>query len=166
MALAAGVWLGTLRGALMALLGSLIMALIGYAAGRALGPNRIQRWMSRRAYRSARQLGAQGVGGVLVLRLASVASAGSIHLLCGAGRVPVSTYIVGTLIGLVPTVFAGAGLGNLMRYTLIVPTVSNLLLTVGAALLVVTAAALIRTLLLIRRFAPTLASHRTQAEFG
>jgi uncharacterized membrane protein YdjX (TVP38/TMEM64 family) len=166
MALAAGVWLGTLRGALMALLGSLIMALIGYAAGRALGPNRIQRWMSRRAYRSARQLGAQGVGGVLVLRLASVASAGSIHLLCGGGRVPVSTYIVGTLIGLVPTVFAGAGLGNLMRYTLIVPTVSNLLLTVGAALLVVTAAALMRTLLLIRRFAPILASHRTQAEFG
>jgi hypothetical protein len=63
-------------------------------------------------------------------------------------------------------VFAGAALGNLVRYTLSFPTVFNLLLTVGAALLVVTAAALIRTLLLIRRFAPTLASHRTQAEFG
>jgi hypothetical protein len=65
-----------------------------------------------------------------------------------------------------PTAIAVAGVGNLVRYTLMYPTVSNLLLTVGAALLLVTAAALIRTLLLIRRFAPILASHRTQAEFG
>jgi uncharacterized membrane protein YdjX (TVP38/TMEM64 family) len=122
--------------------------------------------MSRRAYRSARQLGAQGVGGVLVLRLASVASAGSIHLLCGGGRVPASTYMLGTFIGLLPTVFAVAGLGALVRYALVHPTLPNLLLAVGASLLLVTAAALIRTLLLIRRFAPTLASHRAQAEFG
>jgi phosphatidylserine/phosphatidylglycerophosphate/cardiolipin synthase-like enzyme/uncharacterized membrane protein YdjX (TVP38/TMEM64 family) len=166
MALATGAWSGTLRGGLVALLGSLIMAAIGYAAGRALGPDRIQRWMSRRAYRSARQLGAQGVGGVLVLRLASVASAGSIHLLCGGGRVPASTYMLGTFIGLLPTVFAVAGLGALVRYALVHPTLPNLLLAVGASLLLVTAAALIRTLLLIRRFAPTLASHRAQAEFG
>jgi phosphatidylserine/phosphatidylglycerophosphate/cardiolipin synthase-like enzyme/uncharacterized membrane protein YdjX (TVP38/TMEM64 family) len=166
MALAAGAWLGTLRGGLVALAGSLVMAAIGYAAGRALGSGGVQRWMSRRAYRSARQLGAQGVGGVLVLRLASVASAGSVHLLCGGARVPVLTYLLGTLIGLLPTAIAVAGVGNLVRYTLMYPTVSNLLLTVGAALLLVTAAALIRTLLLIRRFAPILASHRTQAEFG
>ena len=44
--------------------------------------------------------------GVVVLRLASVASAGSIHLLCGAGRVPFATYLAGTVIGLAPAVAA------------------------------------------------------------
>ena len=37
---------------------------------------------------------------------------------------------------------------------------------VGLALLLLALAATARTLLLIRRFAPSLASHRTRAEFG
>jgi hypothetical protein len=74
--------------------------------------------------------------------------------------------MLGTFIGLLPTVLAVAGLGALVRDALVHPTLPNLLLAVGASLLLVTAAALIRTLLLIRRFAPTLASHRAQAEFG
>ena len=57
--------------------------------------------------------------GVLVLRLASVASAGSIHLLCGAGRVPFVSYLAGTAIGLVPAIAALTGLGALVRHTLL-----------------------------------------------
>jgi uncharacterized membrane protein YdjX (TVP38/TMEM64 family) len=166
MALAAGAWLGTLRGGLVALVGSLIVASVGYAAGRVLGPTRIQRWMTRRSYRSARQLGAQGLAGVLVLRLASVASAGSIHLLCGAGRVPFLTYVLATLMGLAPAMFAVAGLGTLLRNTLMHPTVAAILLTVGAALTLVTFAALVRTVLLLRRLVHSLASHRSRAAFG
>ncbi len=157
---------GPVRGGLVALSGSLVLAAVGYAAGRAIGPTRIQRWMSRRSYRSARQLGAQGITSALVLRLASVASAGSIHLLCGASRVPFATYMAATAIALVPAMFALAGLGALLRYTLMYPTISNLLLTAGAALLLVVLAALVRTLLLFRRFAPTLAGQRARAEFG
>jgi phosphatidylserine/phosphatidylglycerophosphate/cardiolipin synthase-like enzyme/uncharacterized membrane protein YdjX (TVP38/TMEM64 family) len=166
MALATGAALGAIRGGLAALLGSLFLAAVGYAAGRAIGPARIQRWMSRRAYRSARQLGAQGVVGVLVLRLASVASAGAIHLLCGASRVPFSTYITATSIGLPPATFAFAALGALLQHAVMNPTIPDLLLTAGAALLLLALAATARTLLLIRRFAPSLASHRTRAEFG
>jgi uncharacterized membrane protein YdjX (TVP38/TMEM64 family) len=101
-----------------------------------------------------------------VLRLASGASAGSIHLLCGAGRVSFPTYMAATAIALVPAMFALAGLGALLRYTLMDPTISNLLLTAGAALFLVVLAALVRTLLLFRRFAPTLAGQRARAEFG
>jgi phosphatidylserine/phosphatidylglycerophosphate/cardiolipin synthase-like enzyme/uncharacterized membrane protein YdjX (TVP38/TMEM64 family) len=165
-ALAAGAGLGTVRGGFAALLVSMLVAAAGYGAGRALGPTRIQRWMTRRSYRSARQLGAQGLVGVLVLRLASVASAGSIHLLCGAGRVPFSTYMLATLMGLVPAMFAVAGLGALLRNTLMNPTVADMLLTVGAALTLVTLAALVRTVLLVRRFVPSLARHRSRAAFG
>ena len=96
LAIVAGVCFGALRGGIVALIGSLAAAVIGYVAGRAIGAEGLRRWISRRSYRSVRQLGARGVGGVVMLRLASVASAGSIHLVCGAGRIPFATYIAGT----------------------------------------------------------------------
>ena len=104
--------------------------------------------------------------GVLVLRLASVATAGSIHLLCGAGRVPFSTYMTGTVIGFVPAIAALAGLGALLRHTLLDPSITNGLLTVGAVALLTAAAAVLRTLLLLRQFAPSVSNHRVRAEFG
>jgi uncharacterized membrane protein YdjX (TVP38/TMEM64 family) len=166
LAFAAGVLFGALRGGIAALFTSVVVAAIGYAAGQWIGPARLPRWMSRRAYRSARQLGAQGVTGVLVLRLASVASAGSIHLICGASRVPFSTYLAGTAIGLAPVVFAFAGLGALLHHTLMNLSISNALITLGAAVLIVALAVLTRTLLLARRFAPSVARHRSRVEFG
>jgi phospholipase D1/2 len=166
MAIAAGILFGGLRGAGLALLGSLVAATVGYLAGRAIGRTGLSGWMSRRAYRSARQLGTHGIVGVLLLRLASIASAGSIHLLCGAVRVPFTTYIAGTLIGLAPAMLALAALGALLRQTLLFPSLSNALLTAVTAVLLVATAALVRTLLLIRRFAPSVASHRARAEFG
>lgn len=165
-AIIAGAALGAVRGGLTALLGSIVAAVVGYAAGRMIGPARLARWMNRRSYRSVRQLGARGVLGMIVLRLASVASAGSIHLLCGAGRVPFTTYIVGTLIALTPMVAVLSGLGGLLRQALLTPSVSNAVVTAAATLLVIGAAAALRTFLLIRQFAPAVSLQRERAEFG
>jgi phosphatidylserine/phosphatidylglycerophosphate/cardiolipin synthase-like enzyme/uncharacterized membrane protein YdjX (TVP38/TMEM64 family) len=166
MAIAAGVLLDVPRGAIVALLGSLLAATIGYAVGHAIGPAGLPRWMNRQSYRSARQLGARGVMGVLALRLASVATSSSIDLLGGAGRVPFATYITGTLLAFIPAAAALGGLGALLRRTILEPTTSNVLLTVGAAVLLTAAAAVLRTLLLIRQFAPSVSHHRARAEFG
>jgi phospholipase D1/2 len=166
LAIAAGVCFGALRGGFVALIGSLAAAVIGYVAGRAIGAAGLPRWMSRRSYRSARQLGARGVVGLVVLRLSSVASAGSIHLMCGAGRIPFATYIAGTVIGLAPAIAALSGLGGLLRHTLLNPSVSNGLTTIGAAVLLLAIASGLRAFLLIRQFAPAISSHRGQAEFG
>jgi phosphatidylserine/phosphatidylglycerophosphate/cardiolipin synthase-like enzyme/uncharacterized membrane protein YdjX (TVP38/TMEM64 family) len=166
MAIAAGAMLGGVGGALAALLGSLAGAALGYALGRQIGPARLPRWMSRRSYRSARQLGARGIIGVLALRLASVATSGSIHLLCGAGRVRFATFMAGTLLAFVPATAALAGLGALLRQTILEPATSNVLLTIGGAILLTAAAAILRTLLLIRQFAPSVSRQRARAEFG
>ena len=165
-AIAAGFALGVLPGALVALLVSVLTAAIGYAVGRAIGVARLPRWMSRRAYRSARQLGAQGVTGVMGLRLASVASAGSIHLLCGAAHIPFHTYVTGTLIGLAPATFVLSGLGALIHRMLLAPSLSNALIVIGAIVTIVAAAVALRTILLMRRLAPSVTRHRTGAEFG
>jgi uncharacterized membrane protein YdjX (TVP38/TMEM64 family) len=122
--------------------------------------------MSRQSYRSARQLGARGVMGVMILRLASVATSGSIDLLCGAGRVPFATYFAGTLLAFVPAVAALGGLGALLRRTILEPTTTHVLVTIGAAIVLTAAAAVLRTLLLIRQFAPSVSHQRARAEFG
>jgi phosphatidylserine/phosphatidylglycerophosphate/cardiolipin synthase-like enzyme/uncharacterized membrane protein YdjX (TVP38/TMEM64 family) len=166
LSVASGVAFGGLRGGLVAGAGSLVAAVAGYAAGRAIGPHGLARWMSRRSYRAGRQLGARGIGGVVVLRLAGAASAGAMHLLCGAGRVPFTRYMAGTVIGLAPPIAALTGLGAMLRRTVIQPTFANALATIGTAGLLLAAAAGLRTFLLIRQFAPSLTRHRGRAEFG
>jgi uncharacterized membrane protein YdjX (TVP38/TMEM64 family) len=166
LAIAAGLLFGGFPGGLVALLGSLVTAVVGYAAGRAIGTARLPRWMSRRSYRSGLQVGARGFIGVLVLRLASVASAGAINLLSGAWRIPFAAYVAGTAIGLLPAMAALAGLGALLRQTVLHPSIWNGLATIGAGMILIVLAAGLRALLLIRQFAPSMSSHRDRAEFG
>jgi phospholipase D1/2 len=166
MAILAGVLFGAVGGGMVALAGSMGAAAITYALGRALGPTKLARWMSRRSYRSVRQLGARGIVGVVTLRLASVASAGAIHLLCGAGRVPFGTFILGSLIGLTPMIAGLSGVGALLRETFLAPSVLNGAITIGATLLLAVAAVALRTVLLIRQFAPSMSYQRSRAEFG
>ena len=164
--IAAAVAFGALRGGLVAAIGSLALAVIGYVAGRAIGASGVAQWVSRRSYRSVRQLGARNVIGMLVLRLSSVASTGAIHLLCGAGRVPFTAYMAGTIIGMVPAIVALSALGSVFRDALLGPSMSNALTTIAVAVLLIVLASAIRTLLLIRQFAPSVAMHRERAEFG
>ena len=166
LAIAAGVFFGALRGGLVALAGSLAAAVIGYLAGRMIGAEGLKRWMSQRSYRSVRQLSVHGVVGVIFLRFVTVASAGSIHLACGAGRIPFGTYITGTTIALAPAVYALSWLGGLLRQTLLNPTASNGLLTIAVAVLLLAVVWAVRAILLIRQFAPAVSSQRGRAEFG
>jgi phosphatidylserine/phosphatidylglycerophosphate/cardiolipin synthase-like enzyme/uncharacterized membrane protein YdjX (TVP38/TMEM64 family) len=164
--IAAAVAFGALRGGMVAAIASLALAVMGYAAGRAIGAGGVAQWISRRSYRSARQLGARGVVGVIVLRLSSVASSGAIHLLCGAGRVPFATFMAGTVIGIAPAIVALSALGGLLREALLRPSIANGLATIGVAVLLLILASAMRTFLLIRQFAPSVAGHRDRAEFG
>jgi phospholipase D1/2 len=164
--IAAAVAFGPVRGGMVAAIGSVALAVVGYVAGRAIGAAGVARWISGRSYRSARQLGAHGVVGVVVLRLSSVASAGAIHLLCGAGRVAFVTFMAGTIIGVAPVIGALSALGGLLRGALLHSSMSNAFATIGAAVLLLVLASAMRTFLLIRHFAPSVVGHRDRAEFG
>jgi uncharacterized membrane protein YdjX (TVP38/TMEM64 family) len=162
----AGIYFGARRGALIAYIGSLAAAAIGYAVGRVIGAQEIARWMSPRSHRSIRQLDARSVAGMVALRLAGVASTRSIHLACGAGRVPFATYMTGSAIGLAPAIVALAGLGGVLRHALLDPSVATAVAGLAAALLLSLAALGLRALLLIRHFAPSVSSHRQRSEYG
>lgn len=164
--IAAAVAFGPLRGGMVAAIGSLALAVVGYVAGRAIGAAGVARWMSRRSYRSARQLGARGVVGLIVLRLSAVAGTGAIHLFCGASRMAFLSFMAGTVISVAPAIVALSALGGLLRNALLHPSVANGLATIGAAVLLLILASAMRTFLLIRQFAPSVAGHRDRAEFG
>lgn len=160
------VFLGPVRGGVVAVVGSFLAAVIGYLAGRLIGTSALARWMPRRSYRAARQLAASGIAGVAVLRLAAVASAASIHLLCGAARVPFGRYLAGTAIGLLPAILGLSAVGAVLRSALLNPSIGITLATVAAGAALVAVMLGLRTLLLIRQFAPSFSRHRQQTEFG
>lgn len=166
LAIAAGVLLGGVDGGIVAFTGSLAATVIGYVAGRAIGPARITRWVSPRSYRSVRQWGAGSLGDAVLLRLSAVASAGAVHLISGAGRLPFGTYLAGSAIALVPTTAAFTGLGVLLQDAVLRPSVAKIAVTAGAALLLAAAAVGLRAFLMIRQFAPSIFRHRQEAEFG
>jgi hypothetical protein len=74
--------------------------------------------------------------------------------------------MTGTAIALVPAIAVLTGLGALLRHTLLNPTLSNGLLTIGAAALLVALAAGLRAIVLVRRLASAVSDHRKSAEFG
>jgi phospholipase D1/2 len=163
---AAAVAFGAVRGGIIAAIGSLALALVGYLVGHAIGASGVARWVSPRSYRSIRQLGAHRAIGVLVLRMSSVASTGAINLLCGAGRVPFASYMAGTVVGMVPVIVALSTFGGIFRDALLEPSLGHALTTIAGTVLLIVLVGAMRTLLLIRQFAPSVAMHRSRAEFG
>jgi uncharacterized membrane protein YdjX (TVP38/TMEM64 family) len=166
LAIVAGFGLGATRGGVVAVLGSLVAAAAFYAAGRSIGAQGLTRWISRRSYRSVRQLSVRGSGGIVALHFASVASAGSINLLLGAGRVRFTTYLIGTAVAMAPAMIVLSGFGGLIRRALFDPTLATIAAPIAAAVLLIVAAVSLRALLVFRHFAPAVNRHRDRAEFG
>jgi phosphatidylserine/phosphatidylglycerophosphate/cardiolipin synthase-like enzyme/uncharacterized membrane protein YdjX (TVP38/TMEM64 family) len=166
LAIAAGVGFGGQQGAIIAIVGSLAAAAIGYVAGRAVGARRLSDWISAPSYRSVRQLTGHGVRRIVTLRLANVASAASVNLLCGASRVRLAPYIAGTLIAVPPMMAALGAFGGLVRRAVLDPTLSNGAAVAGTALLLTGSVVALRAFLVIRHLAPVVSRHRDRAEFG
>jgi uncharacterized membrane protein YdjX (TVP38/TMEM64 family) len=166
LAVAAGLTLGFTPGVVVALFVSWIGAAVGYVAGRAITAASLSRWMTRRSYRSIRQLGARGVVGVAILRLASIASAGAVHLVCGAVGVPVATYAAGSLLGLTPIVVGLSTVGALLRSAILQPSWASWSMVGAVVLVLVGLASVLRTVLLLRQFSPTVSRQRQRAEYG
>jgi uncharacterized membrane protein YdjX (TVP38/TMEM64 family) len=161
-----GALLGLGRGVFVSVVGSVAIAIVAYAAGRWMGPTSVGNWVTGRSRQTVQELGAQGVMGVAMLRLAGVASAGAIHLLSGAYRVPFVAYLAGTVVGLLPAIAGLTTLGALLGDTLLEPSLGTAATTGAAALVIFTAALALRAFLLIRRFGPAMARHRARTELG
>lgn len=109
---ATGLIFGPLVGLLVAASGSLLSALLGYAAGALLGRNTLRRMAGGRLDRVSRQLARRGLLSMTVIRLIPLAPFTVINLVAGASRIGMRDYLLGSALGMLPgiaviTLFSG-----------------------------------------------------------
>jgi uncharacterized membrane protein YdjX (TVP38/TMEM64 family) len=109
LAVAGGLVFGPVAGAVYVLVGSAVGAVLAFALGRWLGRDVISGW--RRAAHADRWLAARGTLAVLTVRLLPVAPFGLASYVFGTTGVTTRAYILGTVLGVVPSTVVYANLG-------------------------------------------------------
>lgn len=163
--LVTAVLLGPFLGGALALTAALIAAAIGYGTGRALGAGRVIPLVGRHVYRVWRELPERGATSVAVLRLISVFSATSIHLLCGASRLPLLAYAAGTAGAFVPVVIVLSLMGGLLRHLIREPGAWSAVITIGAAAVFAAVGLRVRRNLLVKRVHAARVEQQPRARF-
>jgi len=154
------------HGSALALLGTAVCAALGYAAGRALGRERLLRWLGARGHRLWPEVQGRGALTVAVLHLTSVASANWIHLLCGAARVRARDFAAGTLMGIAPVLLALGVFAVLVRRMLLHPGTGIALATAGLAFALTIFVRRVRSSLIRKHSDPVLSEWRERDAFG
>lgn len=114
--------LGTQRGFLYAMLGSLVAAVAAYAAGRYYGPERIRQMNIKSLDKMSEALRRGGIFQVTLLRLLPLAPFSVVNIVAGAVHVRVVPFVIGTLLGLLPGNLLMTAFGHQLRRMLSHPT--------------------------------------------
>lgn len=108
------------KGFVYSMIGSLVCAMIGYAMGRMIGRDRMERHFpaSRRLFRKVHN---SGIIGVAVVRAIPVAPYAAINVVFGVIKMPLLAYLAGTFLGLIPGKLMLAIFGMSIRDFIIEP---------------------------------------------
>lgn len=160
------VLLGTLRGGAIAIAAGAVCGAVGYAIGRLLGPKRITPLLSRRSTRIWKGLRRYGALSVAVAHFTALFSATTIHVLCGAARVGVRDYLLGTMLGLAPALVTSLALGALLRGALLDPSPWRTVATIVAAIVFAIVVLRFRRIVNMRTHGTVTREHRARARYG
>ncbi len=97
---------GTVEGASVALIGSLLAAVIGYGLGRLTGRALVERIASLRVREVSRQLGRRGILTMITVRIVPVAPFAVLNLLAGSLQISLRDFVIGTGLGMLPGIIA------------------------------------------------------------
>ncbi|HYG91735.1 MAG TPA: VTT domain-containing protein [Azospirillum sp.] len=128
---ATAVALGPLEGFAIALAGVLASAAALFWGGRCLGPRNIERFGGRFVARAAARLAGRGIADVATIRVVPVAPFTVINLVAGALRIHFRDFVLGTVAGMAPGIFAFSLLGHQLERTLRNPTPAEVALLAG-----------------------------------
>jgi uncharacterized membrane protein YdjX (TVP38/TMEM64 family) len=143
---AAGALFGTLLGSLLAWVGAIAGACLGYWIARTIGHDVVVRWVRHFRRADAAASSASDFAGMLRLRLIPVFPLGTVNFIGGLARAPFVPYLIATALGVLPstviyTYFAdsllegvGSGRAEAMR-SLIIASVLLILLSLTPRLL-------------------------------
>jgi len=126
---------GTLPGVCVSLLGLLANASALYLIGSMLGQEAVRQLAGKRVHRVREKLSRHGFLTVITLRFLPVAPFSVINLMSGALHIKYTDYAAGTLIGLFPGVVIMSVVGDRMRHASLGSAEENVLLLIGAVVL-------------------------------
>jgi phospholipase D1/2 len=118
---ASGLLYGAWLGAAVALAGALGSAALGYAAGRVLWRDSLQRLMTPRLHRLARRIETHGFWAATAIRIVPVAPFAVVNVAAGALRIRFRDYALGTVAGMAPGIVAMTALADHLRRLVIDP---------------------------------------------
>lgn len=104
--IATGIVFGPLLGGVYALSGALLSAAVTYWIGRRLGRHAVRRLAGKRLNRITRRLAKKGTMAIAVVRLLPIAPFSVVNAVAGASRIGWREFMLGTLIGMAPGIFA------------------------------------------------------------
>jgi uncharacterized membrane protein YdjX (TVP38/TMEM64 family) len=135
LSVAAGLLFGFGGGLVVALPGALLAAVAGFALGRLLGREAVERFTGARVARVDALLERRGVAAVVVCRLLPVVPFGGVNYAAGLTGVRFRDYVVGTAIGMVPGAVAYVAVGALGAAPASPPFVVGVSVLLGLSLL-------------------------------
>jgi uncharacterized membrane protein YdjX (TVP38/TMEM64 family) len=133
---------------IVALSGSIGSAVIGYGMGEVFGSDVIQKLAGKRIKKVSKRIAKRGIVASAIIRIIPVAPFSIINMIAGISHVRFRDYLIGTLIGMAPGIFAITVLGDRLVSMLRDPNPANVMLFIGVVVIVGLA------LLLVKRFLP------------
>jgi uncharacterized membrane protein YdjX (TVP38/TMEM64 family) len=125
---------GPLLGFAYAAAGALASAVAGYAVGSAIGRRALEDALGPRLNRIRRGIARRGVLAVALVRMVPIAPFTLVNLAAGASRIPVTDFVLGTMLGLAPGIIVMSALGHQILQLIVQPSATNVMLFVGAVI--------------------------------
>jgi phospholipase D1/2 len=119
-----GPWLGFTYAAT----GALLSAIVTYAIGALIGRRALERVMGPRLNRIRRGIARRGVLAVATVRMVPIAPFTLVNLAAGASKIPLTDYLIGTALGMLPGLVLMSALGDRILGIVTNPTMTNVLL--------------------------------------
>jgi phospholipase D1/2 len=121
-----GPWLGFAY----ATAGALLSAVVTYGVGVLIGRPALEGVLGPRLNRIRRGIARRGVLAVATVRMVPIAPFTLINLAAGASKIPLTDYVIGTVIGMLPGLVLMSALGDRILGILTRPTFTNVMLFV------------------------------------
>lgn len=128
--------LGAVWGLVYALYGTLLAGVLVFLAGRVFGKAPLERLGIEAVDKPLRVIRQSGLPGLILLRMVPVAPYPIVNLLLGAGGIRLWVFVVGTALGVLPSLLAMGVLGFQLREVFQDPTPTRVAI-LGAAVVVI-----------------------------
>jgi uncharacterized membrane protein YdjX (TVP38/TMEM64 family) len=123
---------GPFLGFVYSAIGSLASAVLTYFVGLYVGQEPLKQLLGKRLDKTRKRIARHGVIAVAAIRLVPISPFTIVNLAAGASRIPVTDYVLGSILGLLPGLIVLSLLGSQIFAILADPTLASVGLLVLA----------------------------------